>query len=79
MHYKQSLKALVAALALAGSIGSSLADSLKVGYLPVTGHGKFFVAKEQGFFAKEEGRPGIVRNPRKNRLVDCSEKENQPS
>lgn len=27
---------------------------LKVGYLPVTGHAKFFVAKEQGFF-KQEG------------------------
>jgi NitT/TauT family transport system substrate-binding protein len=26
---------------------------LKVGYLPVTGHAKFFVAKEQGLFAKE--------------------------
>lgn len=26
---------------------------LRVGYLPVTGHAKFFVAKEQGLFAKE--------------------------
>lgn len=26
---------------------------LKVGYLPVTGHAKFFVAKEQGLFAQE--------------------------
>lgn len=40
-----------AALALAAVVAS--ADTLKVGYLPVTGHGKFFVAKEQGFFAKE--------------------------
>jgi len=28
-------------------------DHLRVGYLPVTGHAKMFVAKEQGFFAKE--------------------------
>ena len=28
--------------------------SLKVGHLPVTGHAKFFVAKEEGFF-KDEG------------------------
>lgn len=26
---------------------------LRVGYLPVTGHAKFFIAKEEGFFAKE--------------------------
>jgi len=30
------------------------AESLKVGYLPVTGHAKFFVAKEEGLF-KQEG------------------------
>jgi len=30
------------------------AESLRVGHLPVTGHAKFFVAKEQGFF-KQEG------------------------
>jgi NitT/TauT family transport system substrate-binding protein len=29
------------------------AEDLKVGYLPVTGHAKFFVAKEYGLFAKE--------------------------
>ncbi|MDD5169384.1 MAG: ABC transporter substrate-binding protein, partial [Syntrophales bacterium] len=28
-------------------------DRLRVGYLPVTGHAKFFVAKEQGLFTKE--------------------------
>ncbi|MDR1304154.1 MAG: ABC transporter substrate-binding protein [Verrucomicrobiales bacterium] len=27
--------------------------SLKVGHLPVTGHAKFYIAKEQGFFAQE--------------------------
>ncbi|PKO90133.1 MAG: sulfonate ABC transporter substrate-binding protein [Betaproteobacteria bacterium HGW-Betaproteobacteria-10] len=53
MKFSTSLKALVAVIAMAGSIGSALADTLKVGYLPVTGHGKFFIAKEQGLFAKE--------------------------
>lgn len=53
MKFTTPLKALVAALAISGSIGNALAETLKVGYLPVTGHGKFFVAKEQGFFAKE--------------------------
>jgi NitT/TauT family transport system substrate-binding protein len=53
MQQKYPIKALVAALALAGGLSSALADTLKVGYLPVTGHGKFFVAKEQGLFAKE--------------------------
>lgn len=28
-------------------------EKLRIGYLPVTGHAKFFVAKEQGFFAQE--------------------------
>ncbi len=32
---------------------AAAAETLKIGYLPVTGHAKFFVAKEQGFFAKE--------------------------
>ena len=35
---------------------------------------KVIVAK-----ALEEGRPGIVRNPRKNHLVDCSQTEKQLS
>jgi len=46
---------------LAGLLASTLttvrvgaAESLKVGHLPVTGHAKFFVAKEEGFF-KQEG------------------------
>jgi len=38
---------------LAGIASTAGAQSLKVGYLPVTGHAKWFVAKEQGFFAKE--------------------------
>jgi NitT/TauT family transport system substrate-binding protein len=32
---------------------ASAADKVRIGYLPVTGHAKFFVAKEQGFFEKE--------------------------
>ena len=36
------------------AIAAKAADAIKVGYLPVTGHAKFFVAKEEGFF-KEEG------------------------
>jgi NitT/TauT family transport system substrate-binding protein len=47
------LKLFVAAVAISGSIANVYAEDLKVGYLPVTGHAKFFVAKEQGFFAKE--------------------------
>ena len=53
MTITTSFKTLIAALAIAGSVGNAFAESLKVGYLPVTGHAKFFVAKEQGFFAKE--------------------------
>ena len=48
-----SLKTLVAVVALAGTFGAAFAEQVKVGYLPVTGHAKFFVAKEQGLFAKE--------------------------
>ncbi len=47
------LRSLLATLLLAGSQLSAHAETLKVGYLPVTGHGKFFVAKEQGIFATE--------------------------
>jgi NitT/TauT family transport system substrate-binding protein len=35
------------------AINAHAATPLQVGYLPVTGHAKFFVAKEQGFFAQE--------------------------
>ena len=47
------LRLLLPALALATGLGNAAAEALKVGYLPVTGHAKFFVAKEQGLFAKE--------------------------
>ena len=43
----------VLAAICASSATTWAADALKVGYLPVTGHAKFFVAKEQGFFEKE--------------------------
>ena len=47
-----AVRAACAALALSLS-GLALAEPIKVGYLPVTGHAKFFVAKEQGLFAQE--------------------------
>lgn len=53
MHIAHPLRALLAGLALIGAVGQAAADTLKVGYLPVTGHAKFFVAKEQGLFAQE--------------------------
>ncbi|MDD3355152.1 ABC transporter substrate-binding protein [Zoogloea sp.] len=48
-----ALKTFVAAIAFAGTLGSAFAEQLKVGHIPATGHAKFFVAKEQGIFAKE--------------------------
>ena len=53
MKSNRILPSFAAALLLAVGIGTAAAESLKVGYLPVTGHAKFFVAKEQGLFAKE--------------------------
>lgn len=44
--------AALLALALAATAGHA-GEAVRLGYLPVTGHAKFFVAKEQGFFAKE--------------------------
>jgi len=51
---------MLALLAVSAQLGftAQAADtnvvSLKVGHLPVTGHAKFFIAKEEGFF-KDEG------------------------
>lgn len=53
MKVRFALKAVIATIALAGTVGAAFAEQLKVGYLPATGHAKFFVAKEQGLFAKE--------------------------
>ncbi len=47
------LKRIATSVLLAGAFGHASAESLKVGYLPVTGHAKYFVAKEQGLFKKE--------------------------
>jgi NitT/TauT family transport system substrate-binding protein len=44
---------LVAALAALTAVPAAGAEKIKIGYLPVTGHAKFFVAKEQGFFERE--------------------------
>lgn len=38
---------------LAYATAGDAAERVRLGYLPVTGHAKFFVAKEQGLFAKE--------------------------
>jgi NitT/TauT family transport system substrate-binding protein len=47
--------AVVAVFAVKGKfLPSRTIATLRVGYLPVTGHAKFFVAKEEGFF-KDEG------------------------
>lgn len=47
------VKLIAAGILLAGAAGHASAESLKVGYLPVTGHAKYFVAQEQGLFKKE--------------------------
>jgi NitT/TauT family transport system substrate-binding protein len=54
MKATRLLRASLAALTLAVSTGVAHAEKLAVGYLPVTGHAKFFVAQERGFF-KQEG------------------------
>lgn len=53
MKFSRTLASLLAAVSLSGLANLAEAATIKVGYLPVTGHAKFFVAKEQGFFAKE--------------------------
>jgi NitT/TauT family transport system substrate-binding protein len=44
---------IVLGLLSAWTYAADAQERLRVGYLPVTGHAKVFVAKEQGFFAKE--------------------------
>jgi len=53
MRTRSPSRALLVSIAFAAASGLVSAEALKVGYLPVTGHGKFFVAKEYGLFAKE--------------------------
>ncbi|MDR1646895.1 MAG: ABC transporter substrate-binding protein, partial [Zoogloeaceae bacterium] len=52
MKFHRIARALLAALAFVVA-GGAAAEALKVGYLPVTGHAKFFVAQEYGLFKAE--------------------------
>jgi len=54
IRLSRTLTALAVAAGLSLGGRAQAADSIKVGHLPVTGHAKFFVAKEEGFF-KDEG------------------------
>ena len=49
---RRGLRLVFAGLLLAAGPAFA-AEKLRIGYLPVTGHAKFFVAKEQGLFAQE--------------------------
>lgn len=49
----QSLLLVLGLTLGASAFADNARHALKVGYLPVTGHAKFFVAKEQGFFTQE--------------------------
>lgn len=53
MGIRNHIRFLLLGLLLAGGSVFASAETIKVGYLPVTGHAKFFIAKEAGFFAKE--------------------------
>jgi NitT/TauT family transport system substrate-binding protein len=48
---RTALRAVMATFLLCAAARAN--DTLRVGHLPVTGHAKFFVAKEYGLFAKE--------------------------
>jgi len=48
------LKLAAVAVGIHFALGAQAEEPIKVGYLPVTGHAKFFIAKEEGFF-KDEG------------------------
>ena len=55
MNRRSIVPLVLAVVLVAGFSASAQADQkkLRIGYLPVTGHAKIFLAKEQGFFAKE--------------------------
>jgi NitT/TauT family transport system substrate-binding protein len=53
MQLKKRIRAVIFGISLAAAAGVASAEVVRVGYLPVTGHAKFFVAKEYGIFAKE--------------------------
>lgn len=52
-HIRQHGKQLAVAAALALSLTQATAESLKIGFLPISTHAKFMVAKEAGFYAQE--------------------------
>lgn len=52
-HLKRTLQRFTTIVLLLGAAGQVAAESLRVGYLPVTGHAKYFVAQEAGIFKKE--------------------------
>ena len=47
------LNRIAGAMLILAGVTAVAGEPLKVGYLPVTGHAKFFIAKEQGLFAQE--------------------------
>ncbi len=53
MQAKSWINLIARAMLILAGVTAVAGEPLKVGYLPVTGHAKFFVAKEQGFFAQE--------------------------
>lgn len=50
---KTRILGIALAVGAVASTPAAAAEKVRIGYLPVTGHAKFFVAKEQGFFEKE--------------------------
>ena len=53
MQVKPWLNLIAGAMLILAGAAAFAGEPLKVGYLPVTGHAKFFIAKEQGLFAQE--------------------------
>ncbi|UCV09966.1 ABC transporter substrate-binding protein [Dechloromonas denitrificans] len=52
-HLRRHGTQLAVAATLALSLGQATAESLKIGFLPISTHAKFMVAKEAGFYAQE--------------------------
>ena len=52
---KRLLSSLLLSFVVAAPLSLTAQEktTLRVGYLPVTGHAKFFIAQEEGFFAQE--------------------------
>ncbi len=51
--FRKGFTLALVSLSLLAATPARAAEKLRIGYLPVTGHAKFFVAKEQGFFTRE--------------------------